>query len=281
MSIKTIVTHISPDIDALTSVWLVQKFLPRWSSATVTFVPAGQTLNNADPDTASDIIHVDTGMGRFDHHDTGEETCAAEKVFDYLNEHNHINTKYRVALERLIGLVIEADHFHQVFYPDPAEDRYDLFLPSLLENLKGFVNSDSELVDESTTLLDAALMILVKKIDAESLIQQGFVFKSLWGKSIALETENTESGRLAQRLGYQLVILKSLRAGYARILLSPRSKKTLQRLYDTLMSQDKQATWFLHASGHMLLNGTATNPSYIATKLSLSQLISFVKKTRK
>ena len=42
---KIIVTHAAPDLDAVTSVWLIKRFLQGWNEAEVRFVPAGQRLN--------------------------------------------------------------------------------------------------------------------------------------------------------------------------------------------------------------------------------------------
>jgi len=41
---KIIVTHISPDWDAISSVWLLKKYLAGWQEAEVRFVPAGQRV---------------------------------------------------------------------------------------------------------------------------------------------------------------------------------------------------------------------------------------------
>ena len=43
---KVVVTHSSPDLDAIASVWLIKKFLPGWEEATVQFVPAGERIGN-------------------------------------------------------------------------------------------------------------------------------------------------------------------------------------------------------------------------------------------
>jgi hypothetical protein len=48
---KTIVTHMSVDLDAVTSAWLVRKYFPGWQEAQFAFVPIEQTLNNLPPDT--------------------------------------------------------------------------------------------------------------------------------------------------------------------------------------------------------------------------------------
>jgi hypothetical protein len=75
---KTVVTHIGPDLDAITSVWLVKTYFPGWEEAHMAFVPAGTTLRGEPPDSDPEIIHVDTGFGDFDHHQTDEDTCAAK-----------------------------------------------------------------------------------------------------------------------------------------------------------------------------------------------------------
>src|SRR5687768_6706303 len=98
---KTLVTHMSPDLDALMSSWLILRFLPKWGEAELAFVPAGKTLNNMPPDSDPAIIHVDTGMGKFDHHQNGDYTCASKKVFEYLIEENLIPVKLQPSLERM------------------------------------------------------------------------------------------------------------------------------------------------------------------------------------
>ena len=52
----------------------------------------------------------------------------------------------------------------------------------------------------------------------------------------------------------------------------------LTALYEDVKKQDPDATWFLHASKHMLLNGSAKNPDMKPTKLTLSEVIETVKK---
>jgi len=78
---KTIVVHIGPDLDAITSVWLVKKYFPGWEEAALAFVPAGTTLNKLPPDDNPEVVHVDTGFGKFDHHQTDADICAAMLVY--------------------------------------------------------------------------------------------------------------------------------------------------------------------------------------------------------
>ena len=79
---KTIVTHIGPDLDAIASIWLVKMFYPGWEEAGIAFVPAGTTLGRLPPDENPEIMHVDTGFGRFDHHQTNADTCASQLIYE-------------------------------------------------------------------------------------------------------------------------------------------------------------------------------------------------------
>jgi nanoRNase/pAp phosphatase (c-di-AMP/oligoRNAs hydrolase) len=95
---KIIVTHLSPDWDAITSVWLLKKYLSDWHDAHVMFVPAGQRLNNAEPKEDSkepviekkgedEVIHVDTGLAPLDHHQTQDrDVSAASLTWEYVQE---------------------------------------------------------------------------------------------------------------------------------------------------------------------------------------------------
>jgi len=110
---NTIVTHIGPDLDAITSIWLIKNFLPGWDEAGLAFVPAGKTLNNMDPDSNPEIIHCDTGFGKFDHHQTDEDTCASLLIYEYLAN----SRKKDLALLRLVNVVNDIDHFREVNFP--------------------------------------------------------------------------------------------------------------------------------------------------------------------
>lgn len=274
---KTIVTHLSPDTDAITSVWLIHRFFPEWESAQVAFVPAGKTLHNEPADSISTIIHVDTGLGKFDHHQTNEKTCAARKVFEYLHKGKLLKSGYVKPLERLTDLVTEIDHFGEVFYPDAAEDRYDFLLPSILDGLRMVYKNDTRLVSVGEDMLDGILKIFSNKVKAEEEIHNGLTFTSLWGKTLAVESDNEETSRLAQKLGYDMVIRKGIEHGNLRIKTVPKPELNLEKLSVLLKQKDPRATWFFHASGHMILNGSVKNPDSIPTTLSLTQAVQLVR----
>ena len=104
-SMKIVVTHNSPDWDAITSVWLLKRFLPGWEDAITQFVPAGERFKNeqvahenfagsllqlskAVEEIGNDeVIHVDTGLGVLDHHQTDDKSIsAAGLTWEYVKD---------------------------------------------------------------------------------------------------------------------------------------------------------------------------------------------------
>jgi len=275
---KTIISHMSPDIDSIASVWLIKRFLPGWKDAEIKFVPAGATIDNQLPDTNPEIIHVDTGMGRFDHHQTSRYTSASQLVLDHLKEKNYLKEKYIFALEKMIAQITNFDHFAEVYFPEADADYYEFMIHKIIEGgLKTVLKNDLKINELIFPILDALLNIFVKKIDAEKELKKGFVFNSRWGKSIVLETKNEETMKLALKKGYRFVAKKDPEKGNIRIKTLPDKKLNLKPLYEKIILLDKKATWFLHASGNMLLNSSSKNPNFIPSKLTLSRLIEIIK----
>src|SRR6185503_13256717 len=76
----TIVGHLAPDLDCLTAIWILIRFGGA-TNADLQFVPAGATLDGLPVDADPQIVHVDTGGGRYDHHQrAARNLCAAELV---------------------------------------------------------------------------------------------------------------------------------------------------------------------------------------------------------
>ena len=57
----------------------------------------------------------------------------------------------------------------------------------------------------------------------------------------------------------------------------PRKEFDLDPIYKEIIKKDRIGTWFLHISHNMLLNSSAKNPFFIATKLSLKEVIEIIK----
>lgn len=273
-----VVTHQSVDVDSVTSCWLIRRFLPDWKDADLIFVPAGSTLDNVPPDTKPSVVHVDTGLGKFDHHQTNEYTSAAKLVYTFLVREGYIAQKLQKPLEKLVHIVNESDHFAEVYYPDAASDRYDFLLSQIIEGLKAPLHDDKKITEMGFVLLDGVLQILKNKVKAEEAIKTGFIFRSKWGKSLAIESKNEEAIKLALKQGFHLVVKKDSERGNVRIKTLPDKKLDLTPLYEAIIRQDKKGTWFLHVSKNMLLNSSSKNPHFVPTPLSLQKLIEIIKR---
>lgn len=300
---KIIVTHDSPDLDAGTSVWLVKRFLPGWENAVVKYVPAGERIENQRskqviPSESKDqkdpieqirkdeIIHVDTGMGPLDHHQTADENvCAASLTWNYVKsqsaEFSDLSdkiTKRIEAIDRIVRVIIDIDHFKEVLWPDPSADFYEFFLENILEGLKVQKPGQNDVYLEFIlNSLDALLHEFENRVWAEEEIKKGVVFKTSKGKAVALETINDASVKLAQKMGYALAVRRDPRKGYVRIKVRPDSGIDLTSVYEKLKKMDPSATWFLHASRKMLLNGSVKNPKMRPTTLHLRDIIEVLK----
>lgn len=332
---KIIITHASPDLDAITSVWLIKKFLPGWNEAEVQFVPAGGRLARGPAAPSShptsskkssvlpadflraldgtpsgrvtprdpiekigdnEVIHVDTGLGPLDHHQTAsDEICAASLTWDYIkkvqsskfkvqNEESERVKDQQEAIERMVKVVVDIDHFKEVFWKDPLADYHEFSLLEILDGLKlQKPDQDNYYVDFCIECLDAILHDFENRIWAEKEIaQNGRKFKTRFGQGIGFETLNDSVIKLAQKMGYAVVVRKDPRKDYVRIKARPslqnQKEIDLTLVYEQLRKMDPQATWFLHVSKKMLLNGTTKNPRMKPTKLSLDDIIKVLEK---
>ena len=290
---KIIVTHSSPDMDAITSIWLIKRYLPGWEEAVVKFVPAGERLPGTKPDKIieergeDEIIHVDTGLGPLDHHQTSDEkVCGASLTWDYVRVHDSqfgAQSSERVkdkaeAIDRIVKVVVDIDHFKEVFWKDATADYHEFSIINILDGIKlQKPDQDQYYVGFVTECLDALLHEFENRIWAEREIKENSVpFTTKFGKGLGFDTINDSVIKLAQKMGYVIVIRRDPRKGYVRIKATPAINIDLTLAYEKLKKMDPDATWFLHASKKMLLNGTPKNPKMIPTKLSLSDMIKVV-----
>ena len=274
---KTIVTHINPDLDAITACWLLVRFGGNeFADATFGFVPAGERLEDED----NNSVHVDTGLGKFDHHqpDRGrEDTCAATLVYEWLVHKRRIQDQE--ALRRMVDVVNDLDHMRNFFWDDPGNDRYEFFLGSLLNGLKlgGHVKNDHELVDFGMRCLEGLYTAFKIKVAAEEDLKKGIVFETTWGKTLALESKNDETIKLGIKSGYRVVARRDPESGMVRIKGAPLEEINLKSVYEKIREADPDATWYFHPGGHMVLNGSIRNPKMRPSKLSLDEVITLLK----
>lgn len=302
---KIIVTHRSPDLDAITSVWLIRTFLPGWEEARVRFVSAGEKFKEAKGKDVievigeEEVIHVDTGLTPLDHHQTdSNEISAASLTWDYIKTHNpaissdlskHKETKWKhreEAIRRMIRIVVDIDHFQEVFWTEAESDRNEFNLAAIIDGLKlQKPNQDKYYVEFVGKCLDSILHSFENKVWAEEEIKEkGIEFQTSFGKGLGVESLNDTVIKLGQKRGFVLVIRKDPRKGYVRIKTIPQKRGEnlgkevdLTNLYNVLKKKDPNATWFLHVSKKMLLNGSPKSGKMVASSLSLTDIIETIK----
>lgn len=290
---RIIVTHATPDLDAITSAWLIKRFFPGWENATVKFVPAGDRLNlesaKISPEDYPDaietigedeIIHVDTGLGALDHHQTqSDKICAASLTLDFVLTHAKLKEEKIGALRRMVKVIVDLDHFKEVYRADAAADYHEFDLFGIIEGINYQKPGEYALQAEFIMAnLDAILHNFENRVWAEKeLLEKGLDFNVREGLALAIESINDSVIKLAQKKGYALVVRRDPKTGAARIKANPKADIDLTRAYEELKKRDPNATWFLHVGKKMLLNGTSKNPKMKPTKLSLQEIVEVIK----
>lgn len=275
---KIIVTHAGPDIDAITAIWLIQRFIPGWEEAKYEFVSAGQTFRGAPPDDDPEIIHVDTGLGKFDHHQSRELSSASQKVFEEIKKSARLERKRLLALERLVTVINDIDNGRDITWLEAETDRGEFMPYVFLNYFDGSNNADTEKVKFGLKILEMVYSAMKSKVDAEKELLSGTPFKTQWGKSIAIETENDNVLSMGEKKGFSVVAKKSPGTGHLRIYSRWDRGVDLTKAYEMFMEKDTMATWYLHPSKCLLLNGSRKNPSTIPTNLTLKEIIMILKK---
>lgn len=278
---KIIVTHLHPDIDAISSIWMVKRFMPEWDKAKLEFVTAGRTFRGAPPDDDSEILHVDTGLGKFDHHqEDRRQTSATQLVFKFIKKEYQLSEDNEKTLERYAEVVTEIDNGRDITWAEAGNDRNQLMVHNFLSSWtfpgKQSAQEKTEMV---LTIIDAIFQAFKNKIKAErEIAQEGQVFKTPWGKALAIETGNNEVLTLGEKLGYVLVAKKNPKDGHLKIFARWDKEVDLTLAYEEFLKKDPNATWYLHPSKCMLLNGSRTDPELIPTKLSLKDVVQVLKR---
>jgi hypothetical protein len=198
-------------------------------------------------------------------------------VFNFLKKNKYIKKNEIDALERIVEFVNRIDHFQEVFFPEPESNVYEFCLHQIIEGLKQTNLTNHQVVEITITNLEAILRLFQNKITAEKQIKKGYVFNSAFGKTLALMDANEEAIKLALKKDFTLVIKKDSKRGFVRIKSKPSKTINLKPLFEKIIKMDKNATWYLHPSKNILLNGSSKNPNLKPSSLSLSQIIAIVK----
>lgn len=269
---KKIITHVNPDLDAVCSVWLLKRFLLGWQEAEIDFVRADDKQIDKDN---NDLVYVDVGLGKFDHHQINKHISASKLCWDYLREirsGEKLGLLEEKAIKRLVDIVTQIDNNDDSLWPEAKDDRYQFYLQNLIDSWRELPLNDMEVIEEGFKMLDSTLISLKNKIRAEEELKKATIFRTKWGEGVGVETGNKYFLYFARIVGYQIALTKNPEKGEIRIHARPDSKIDFTEVYEKVKKLDPKADWFLHSSKKMLLN-TASVAQMKPTKLSLKEII--------
>ncbi len=285
---KLLVTHHAPDLDAIGSVWLFQRFdSQKYSDAKIAFVNPGSRIDEYEVEQLNiefhDVTHVDTGLGEFDHHQkerASTDICAASLVYNHLLQlHPELEDDH--ALNIIVRFITEIDHFGEIYWDDAGSYRYSFMIHDLIRGHEfTHPHDDDSQLHFGMQCLDYAYATLTQQVKANQIInEKGITFELPQGKCLGLKTRNDDTIKSAQKQGYVLVVKKNPKLGNIRIKARPDADIDLTALSKKIMAIDTVGNWFLHASGKMLLNGSVKNRNQKASPLTLEKVIELIKET--
>lgn len=257
----TIVGHLAPDLDCLTAIWMLIRFGGA-ANAELAFVAAGETLEGRPVDTDPRVIHVDTGGGRYDHHQRkARHLCAAELV-------RRATAPKDAALERMVRQVCQLDNATA-----PAGEQGFFNITSLIAgyNLL-YPTRPHHVAFAMFPNLDAWHEHEARQLRLEAAFARRLEFDTPWGLGIAMESEDGGSSRLAYGRGAVLYAYRDGH-GWMGIAAQARSDVDLMPVYQDLQAVDREADWYLHPNHRLLLCGTAKAPPRVPSRLTLPELV--------
>lgn len=285
---KKIVTHINPDLDAMTSVWLIKRFWPGWQEAETEFVKGGSRYEGQgyqeyqgekgrgeNRDGLKKIVHVDVGLGKFDHHQSISRPPAAVLVWKETKKFLPKKKPNQIkALQRLVEVVRQVDIGDFINWVESPTDRYYFNLSAIIDGWKlAYRRKNKERLNWAMICLDGVYQGLLSKIEAEAELKKALEFETQWGKAVAVETKVDQVIEEGEFRGYSLVVRKDPKKGNVRIYGRNDRDVNLTAVWHKLQKADPKATWYLHQSKCMILNGSGVNPEMIPTTLSLEDVI--------
>lgn len=280
---KKIITHINPDSDAVISAWLIRKFLPGWQEAEIGFAQANEETNQKAQVDDPNLLFVDVGRGKLDHHQTGELISASSLCWEYIKQsrpNQPLNLLAAQAVNEIVAIETEIDNTRDLHWPEVGEYRASFYFQNIIESLRGLAETDEQVMALGLRLAEAIFLNLKNKIKGREELKTGIQFEAPWGKGVAIQTGNKYVGWEGEVAGFAVVIQKDPRSGGVRIYARWDSGADLTEVYNKVRLLDGNANWFLHASKKLLLNQASVNKSMRPTKLSLEQLIEIVKKLK-
>ncbi|HEY1014816.1 MAG TPA: hypothetical protein VGE07_19045 [Herpetosiphonaceae bacterium] len=245
--------HLWPDLDCLAGLWMLR----RWgghAAAPLRFVPAGTRVPGEQP-----WVHVDTGGGPFDHHDSADRSLSsAELVRRAIRPDDW-------ALEQLAAAVTADDQAQ-------AGDSGPLRARELIAGLNlRFPGEPEQVLLAIEPCFEAWYAAAGQREEQRRAFADRIEFDTPWGLGVAVESAAGVSSRDAYGMGAVLFAYRD--AHGMGVAAQARSAVDLSAAYATLRRIDPGADWYLHPGRRLLLCGSAKAPPRAPSALSLDELI--------
>lgn len=236
------------------------------ADADLQFVPAGRTYNDQPPDSDPQIIHVDTGGGRFDHHQRADTSLSASELV------RRAVAPHDLALARMVNHVTRLDNANY-----RGRDIIFFNINDLIAGYNDlFPNRPHHVAQAMLTNFDAWYEHEQRQLRLECAFAYRLEFPTRWGLGIAMESDDGASSRLAYSEGAILYVYRDGR-GYMGIAARSGSQVDLRTVYSDLKRIDPVADWYLHPNRRMLLCGTSKAPPRRLSELSLEELVDVIR----
>ncbi len=275
--IRRIFTHISPDLDALSSVWFFMRFIAK-KQLEVKFVPASWDGHDMGPhDVALDI---DAGGLGF----KGKKTFKGQvhSCFKSLVD-QYADNETRFALKSLVKFIDRSDTYGGVNKVGDFSKNKGYQITSFIAlslSMKAFMavhESDHVVMSRMMELFDG-----IFKINKEKLKNQKNIMKNsiVVGKTVILPESNNISARnLIFGKGYEaLIYVNGNNIGLlTKGDLRADSPEVLQVIEDAGESRE----WFFHSAGYLAARGTRKDPRETGSKVDPYKLATAIENARK
>ena len=274
-----IVTHTSPDLDAIGYVWLMKRYDPAAADMPVAFVNTG----NPDAALLADAYSVgDTGREfdparrRFDHHHlagaAANETCATHQAYMSLIVDNVTNTPIWRELH-VIGPIVRLIYHGDTGKSEANESRL-LGINALLSAYKATRATDEQLLAFGCDILDKLAAHLIAQDEARRSLDAHTVYRSTDGLVVALQDAPQGATFAAYETGARLVCFANAETRARGVMRGGESQEphcgglvsALLNDYDCGLDDisadvfGELCKWYRHQAGFFAGRGTAKAP---------------------
>lgn len=261
----SIITHTSPDWDAIGSAWLLKRYDEHYTHAEI--ICASREEIEEEAKTPRNAI-VDCGgvyhpmHRRFDHHQlTGKEaneTCAMYQVWEWLNGDGKLDH-----LAPLVLLIWAGDTGRNEHGADVSRE---VGLHAQLSARKADGWSDNDLTVWGCQELDFLADLLKRQADARKELAERCVWSSVDGKIVAILNGDPCHSQAAYAAGATLVVFRSdipVADGTSHAIgVSRNQAADFPHIGDLLSASEidadtKEDNWYRHPAGFMAGRGTS------------------------